>query len=70
MNKDKISDPILGEIEKIEEIVDKAEDRVDDIIEEYGNNASIASDKVAIVFLGIKKAINQAKSAVNKKSDN
>lgn len=68
MNKYKISDPLLYEIEKIEEIVDKAEDQVDDIIEEYGNNASIASDKVAIVFLEIKKALDQAKSVVNKKT--
>lgn len=70
MNKDKTLDTLLSEIEKIEEIVTKAEDQVDDIIEEYGNNASIASDKVTIVFLGIKKALNQAKSVVNKKNNN
>ena len=62
INGNKTEDLLLNRIEEIERIVDRAEDQVDDIIEDYGDNPSIGSDKVTVVFSKIREAISQIKS--------
>lgn len=62
INGNKTEDLLLNRIVEIERIVDRAEDQVDDIIEEYGDNPSIGSDKVTVVFSKIREAISQIKS--------
>ena len=45
-------------------MIDKAEVRINDILEDYGDNPSIGSEKTTVVFSEIREAINQIKSIV------
>lgn len=55
---------LLNKIEAFREMIDKAEVRINDILEDYGDNPSIGSEKTTVVFSEIREAINQIKSIV------
>lgn len=66
---DKTTDLRLNKIEAFKDMIDKAEVRIDDILEEYGNNPSIGSQKTDVVFSEIREAINQLTNVNAKKAD-
>lgn len=66
---DKTTDLRLNKIEAFKDMIDKAEVRIDDILEEYGNNLLIGSQKTDVVFSEIREAINQLTNVNAKKAD-
>lgn len=66
---DKTTDLRLNKIDAFKDMIDKAEVRIDDILEDYGNNPSIGSQKTAVVFSEIREAINQLTNVNAKKAD-
>ena len=66
---DKTTDLRLNKIEAFKDMIDKAEVRIDDILEDYGNNPSIGSQKTGVVFSEIREAINQLTNVNAKKAD-